>query len=68
MKITIWVACLKPVPWLDQESLFVISAPVVSAELKLELGAAVEPAFPVVERAGAEVPVESEKTEEDFLT
>ena len=40
--------------------MFVISVPVVSAELKLELGAAVE-------RSGAEVPVESEKTGEDIL-
>lgn len=48
--------------------MFIISAPVVNAELKLELGVAVEPALPVVERSGAEVPVESEKTGEDFLT
>lgn len=39
----------------------------MSAELKLELGAAVEPALPGVERSGAEVPAESEKTGEDFL-
>lgn len=39
----------------------------MSTELKLELGAAVEPALPVVERSAAEVPVESEKTGEDFL-
>lgn len=48
--------------------MFVISVPVVSAELKLELGSAVEPALPVTERLGAEVPAESEKTGEDFLT
>lgn len=47
--------------------MFIISVPDVSEELKLELGAAVEPILPVVERSGAEVPVETEKTGEDFL-
>lgn len=68
MKTIIRVACLKSVPCLGPNSLFCINVPVVSAEVvMLELGAAVVPVLPVVEITGAEVPVEPEKTGENFL-